>query len=81
MTVQKNALPAYYVFRPSLKFRYTFDVHIILLYSLFLFTGCPTPPQGRKKFFLSPKSLRSPWGLRNAARVPSDNALSGNIVF
>ncbi|XP_073997696.1 zinc-RING finger and ankyrin repeat domain-containing protein rolling pebbles isoform X4 [Rhodnius prolixus] len=38
--------------------------------------SCPTPPQGRKKFFLSPKSLRSPWGLRNAARVPSDNALS-----
>uniref|UniRef100_A0A0K8T6K2 RING-type domain-containing protein n=2 Tax=Lygus hesperus TaxID=30085 RepID=A0A0K8T6K2_LYGHE len=38
--------------------------------------SCPTPPQGRKKFFLSPRGLRSPWGLRSNARVPSDNALS-----
>ncbi|XP_014240920.1 protein TANC2 isoform X2 [Cimex lectularius] len=38
--------------------------------------SCPTPPQGRKKFFLSPKALRNPWGLRNSSRAPSDNALS-----
>ncbi|BES99105.1 Rolling pebbles [Nesidiocoris tenuis] len=45
--------------------------------------SCPTPPQGRKKFFLSPRGIRNPWGLRNSNRVPSDNALSddegGNI--
>lgn len=38
--------------------------------------SCPTPPQSRRKFFLSPKSLRSPWGLRGSSRVPADNALS-----
>uniref|UniRef100_A0A1B6I3A2 RING-type domain-containing protein n=2 Tax=Homalodisca liturata TaxID=320908 RepID=A0A1B6I3A2_9HEMI len=38
--------------------------------------SCPTPPQIRKKFFLSPKSLRSSWGLRGSSRVPADNALS-----
>ncbi|CAH1389527.1 unnamed protein product [Nezara viridula] len=38
--------------------------------------SCPTPPQGRKKFFLSPKTLRNHWGLRSSSRVPSDNALS-----
>ncbi|RZF43708.1 hypothetical protein LSTR_LSTR015247, partial [Laodelphax striatellus] len=38
--------------------------------------SCPTPPQNRKKFFLSPKSLRSSWGLRGNSRVPADNALS-----
>ncbi|XP_075222893.1 zinc-RING finger and ankyrin repeat domain-containing protein rolling pebbles isoform X4 [Lycorma delicatula] len=38
--------------------------------------SCPTPPQNRKKFFLSPKSLRSSWGLRGSSRVPADNALS-----
>ncbi|XP_054264581.1 protein TANC2 isoform X4 [Macrosteles quadrilineatus] len=38
--------------------------------------SCPTPPQNRKKFFLSPKSLRSSWGLRGSSRAPADNALS-----
>lgn len=42
--------------------------------------SCPTPPQGRKKFFLSPKSLRNPWGLRNSSRAPSDNALSAMMT-
>ncbi|XP_019865563.2 protein TANC2-like isoform X2 [Aethina tumida] len=37
--------------------------------------SCPTPPQLRKKFFLSPKALRSPFSGRN--RQPSnDSALS-----
>ncbi|GLH00293.1 Uncharacterized protein GBIM_06713 [Gryllus bimaculatus] len=26
--------------------------------------SCPTPPQTRRRFFLSPKALRSPWGQR-----------------
>ncbi|KAI5748263.1 hypothetical protein M8J77_023609 [Diaphorina citri] len=40
--------------------------------------SCPTPPQNRRKFFLSPKSIRSPFGLRgsNNSRVSSDTALS-----
>jgi hypothetical protein len=49
-----------------------------------LFPGCPTPPQSRRRFFLSPKSLRSPWNQRgaNGPRVPADSvdnpsALSG----
>ncbi|KAL0269173.1 UNVERIFIED_CONTAM: hypothetical protein PYX00_006985 [Menopon gallinae] len=25
--------------------------------------SCPTPPQSRRRFFLSPKTLRAPWGL------------------
>jgi hypothetical protein len=53
-----------------------------------LFTGCPTPPQSRRRFFLSPKSLRNPWNQRgcNGPRVPSDSidnpsALSGELCI
>ncbi|XP_067012508.1 protein TANC2 isoform X2 [Anabrus simplex] len=37
--------------------------------------SCPTPPQNRRRFFLSPKSLRSPWGQRviAAPRTPADS--------
>ncbi|KAJ8927396.1 hypothetical protein NQ314_020175 [Rhamnusium bicolor] len=38
--------------------------------------SCPTPPQSRRKFFLSPKALRSPFLNRNT-RLQGDAALSG----
>ncbi|KYB28479.1 Protein TANC2-like Protein [Tribolium castaneum] len=38
--------------------------------------SCPTPPQTRRKFFLSPKGLRSPFGQRNARQAPVDSASS-----
>lgn len=41
--------------------------------------SCPTPPQSRRRFFLSPKALRSPFmqqrGARNQPTV--DTTLSG----
>lgn len=39
--------------------------------------SCPTPPQARKKFFLSPKALRSPFLSRGARGQPDTTALSG----
>ncbi|KAL4112593.1 hypothetical protein QTP88_016346 [Uroleucon formosanum] len=45
--------------------------------------SCPTPPQSRRKFFLSPKTIRNQWSMRSGSRSPSDNALSddegGNV--
>ncbi|VVC35400.1 Hypothetical protein CINCED_3A011918 [Cinara cedri] len=38
--------------------------------------SCPTPPQSRRKFFLSPKTIRNQWSMRSGSRSPSDNALS-----
>ncbi|XP_025416636.1 protein TANC2 isoform X4 [Sipha flava] len=38
--------------------------------------SCPTPPQNRRKFFLSPKTIRNQWSMRSGSRSPSDNALS-----
>ncbi|XP_049811721.1 protein TANC2 isoform X1 [Schistocerca nitens] len=32
--------------------------------------SCPTPPQSRRRFFLSPKSLRSAWGQRTGGTTP-----------
>lgn len=42
--------------------------------------SCPTPPHTRRRFFLSPKSLRSPFGQR--ARHSHDNhvPLSGEYI-
>ncbi|XP_074025599.1 zinc-RING finger and ankyrin repeat domain-containing protein rolling pebbles isoform X3 [Leptinotarsa decemlineata] len=40
--------------------------------------SCPTPPQARKKFFLSPKVLRSPLSNRN--NRPQDSALSAAMT-
>lgn len=53
---------------------------------MYLCSGCPTPPQNRRRFFLSPKSLRSPWGQRAGPRGSSDgmenpSALSGEIFL
>lgn len=44
-----------------------------------LVQSCPTPPHTRRRFFLSPKSLRSPFGQR--ARHSHDNhvPLSGKL--
>jgi hypothetical protein len=39
--------------------------------------SCPTPPQTRRKFFLSPKALRSPFSQRNSRQPPVDSASSG----
>lgn len=38
--------------------------------------SCPTPPQSRRKFFLSPKGLRSPFVSRNARQLGDVAALS-----
>ncbi|XP_018576381.1 protein TANC2 isoform X2 [Anoplophora glabripennis] len=38
--------------------------------------SCPTPPQSRRKFFLSPKGLRSPFVSRNARQQGDVAALS-----
>ncbi|XP_068912887.1 protein TANC2 isoform X2 [Tenebrio molitor] len=38
--------------------------------------SCPTPPQTRRKFFLSPKALRSPFSQRNSRQPPVDSASS-----
>ncbi|KAK6638958.1 hypothetical protein RUM43_007228 [Polyplax serrata] len=36
--------------------------------------SCPTPPQSRRRFFLSPKSLRAPWGLvSKLSHSPAEN--------
>ncbi|XP_063220744.1 protein TANC2 [Bacillus rossius redtenbacheri] len=32
--------------------------------------SCPTPPQSRRRFFLSPKSIRSPWAQRGDRSGP-----------
>ncbi|XP_021931745.1 protein TANC2 isoform X1 [Zootermopsis nevadensis] len=49
--------------------------------------SCPTPPQSRRRFFLGPKSLRSPWNQRGGSgpRVPADgvdnpSALSASMT-
>lgn len=40
--------------------------------------SCPTPPQSRRRYFLSPKALRSPFVQRAASRQTSaDSAFSG----
>ncbi|XP_059052973.1 protein TANC2 isoform X2 [Achroia grisella] len=46
--------------------------------------SCPTPPHTRKRFFLSPKSLRSPFGLRSSRHshenhVPLSDDEGGHI--
>lgn len=39
--------------------------------------SCPTPPQSRRKFFLSPKALRSPFAHRMGRHQSGDSAVSG----
>lgn len=40
--------------------------------------SCPTPPHTRRRFFLSPKSLRSPFGQRSSRRSHENHVpLSG----
>lgn len=40
--------------------------------------SCPTPPQSRRKFFLSPKSLRSPFS--RSRQTSTDTTLSGKFL-
>ncbi|XP_017783609.1 PREDICTED: protein TANC2 isoform X2 [Nicrophorus vespilloides] len=43
--------------------------------------SCPTPPQSRRRYFLSPKALRSPFGQRAASRQTSgDSAFSERMT-
>ncbi|XP_068912891.1 protein TANC2 isoform X5 [Tenebrio molitor] len=42
--------------------------------------SCPTPPQTRRKFFLSPKALRSPFSQRNSRQPPVDSASSAAMT-
>lgn len=41
--------------------------------------SCPTPPQSRRKFFLNPKGLRSPFAQRSSRQPSGDSALSGKL--
>ncbi|KAF5280679.1 hypothetical protein FQA39_LY05327 [Lamprigera yunnana] len=41
--------------------------------------SCPTPPQNRRKFFLSPKALRSSFAQRAARQAVGDSALSASM--
>lgn len=49
--------------------------------------SCPTPPQSRRRFFLSPKTLRAPWGLMSKigqgqnGGADSPVVLSGEYLF
>lgn len=49
--------------------------------------SCPTPPQSRRRFFLSPKSLRAPWGLvSKLSHSPAENTdspltMSGKVLL
>ncbi|KAK4881567.1 hypothetical protein RN001_004886 [Aquatica leii] len=41
--------------------------------------SCPTPPQSRRKFFLSPKALRSSFAQRAARQAGGDSAVSASM--
>lgn len=42
--------------------------------------SCPTPPQNRKKFFLSPKTIRSPFTQRTAVRHQPQSSGDNSII-
>lgn len=44
--------------------------------------SCPTPPQGRRRFFLSPKAIRSPFASRTPRQPSSqdNSAMSGKFL-
>lgn len=46
-----------------------------------LVQSCPTPPHTRRRFFLSPKSLRSPFGPRARHSHENHVPLSGEFIY
>lgn len=43
--------------------------------------SCPTPPQSRRRFFLSPKTLRAPWGLMSKIGQGQNGGADSPVVL